>query len=167
MDIKKIKYGQLVGIGEASHGTSEYQIQRLKIIKYLRQQGPIQVFIEASYPVIESLKVPNLTQHEFKNLLVESKIFGFYKSKEFLELLWYLYYNKIPFYGVDIQIRGQERLIKNPITDYISKFYKKSYTDNNFRDEKIQELIDILWDKSTRGIFLAHNYHISRYVRFT
>ena len=170
MNIKNIKYGKLVGIGEASHGTKEYQKIRLDIIKYLHSLGPIQVFIEDTYPAVESIKIPNKTRSEFNKIVKKSDLFDFTKSDEFCKILWFLYKNKIPFYGVDIQINGVEKLIKNPIVDYILTFYKDIDTNtrnSNFRDEKMQELINILWDEDTRGIFLSHNYHISKYVGFT
>ena len=56
-----------------------------------------------------------------------------------------------------MQIHPSER--DTPIVQWI-----KAYSGD--RSAGMHKLIQLLWDKSTRGIFLAHNYHVSSYTKF-
>ena len=161
MDLNTIKFGSLVGLGEASHGTCEYQRARLEIIKYLNSKGPIQVFIEARFVPIELLKKPGLSKTEFIEKIKNVPLFSFMKSKFFCKILWYLYKNHIPFFGVDTQINDLDTL-HHPILEWINEYNK----NNSNRSDGMIKLISLIWDKSTRGVFIAHNYHVSKYVGF-
>lgn len=169
LDITKIKYGNLIGLGESTHGTKEYQIVRLNIIKYLHSQYSIQVFIEANYVAIELLKVPNITKKEYINNIKKSILFNHLKSNVFCDILWFLHSNKIPYFGVDVQINIKENY-PSPIVKWIKNYNEKMFHGKKdyigYRSKGMIELINILWDQTTQGIFLAHNYHISGYVDF-
>jgi len=165
MDITTIKYGRLVGIGESSHGTREFQDVRLEIIQHLHSLSPIQVFIEANYIAIELLKVPGISRQDYIAKVKRSILFHHLKSDAFCKILWFLQSNHIPYFGVDMQINKAEPTF-NPVVTWIRKYRGQNKDKNLNRSHGMHALIELLRDPSTRAIFLAHNYHVSKYTSF-
>lgn len=154
-----IRQYDLFGLGEGSHGTKEYQIIRLNIIKQIHKIYRIILFIEEDYFKLDFFKTlnRNLTKSTFISTIMKSQIYCFYKSKEFIEILYYAYRNNIPVIGVDIQT-GTDKEKLTDLEKYIvkmnSKFIKKSTNKLKLRDTSMQSAIDMLIKGvDAKGIF--------------
>lgn len=158
----------IIGIGEASHGTVEFQIFRKVLLSYLvsRHQN-LEVFIETPYSSLRELQRPGLSEDKFNSILRNSKVYEFYKAGFFPSLLYELYKRKIRFRGIDVYLNGLEQGIEN---SEVGKFVlnannelKKKW-DDRFRDNGMQELIARIQEKGSLVILFSHNYHISKKV---
>ena len=153
LDFNKIKFGSVVGIGEASHGTREYQRIRLQLLRFLHKQGSMQVLIEAPYAEVERIKtIKNINQLD--QTVEKSAIFDFYKSVEFKKILRYLVAEGIPFFGTDIDHgRGANIPTVNKIAEWVSAMNDRLYSKANwgkkeweFREHCMQELARRLYN---------------------
>lgn len=89
-----LKDKQVVGLGEASHGTHEFYVQKGRIIKYLvQEEGYKRLAIEATSSTIEPLDI--FIQQGTGDLKGMLKSMGLYNCKEMYDLcMWIRDYNK-------------------------------------------------------------------------
>lgn len=114
---RELRNNQVIGLGEASHGTSEFYLQKGRIIKYLVEKLEYRLLIfEADREVIKNIN--NWIQGENGNLRTSMKPMVLYNVKEIASIFeWLREYNgrrsapdRIELVGVD-----EMRLLGDPL----------------------------------------------------
>lgn len=177
--ILDIKNHKIIGIGEGSHGTREYQILRIKLIrdiyKKFAAEYNIIVFIEDGYFDLKFMNQLAATKfRDFVKIIKNSNLYDFYKSPEFIILLYYLHQHKIPVFGVDVQNIPENINPADDLEKYIirtnQKFKPTMSNDqrNAIRKGAMLHIINKITKDyhNPKSIVLAHNYHVSGYENF-
>lgn len=144
-----LKDKSIVGLGDASHGISEFYFQQRRIMEYLIQN--------ANYKTI-ALEAPSDYIKPLNTFITEGvgvpkdqlKSMGLYNSKEFYDLiLWLVNYNKTKDDDHKVKLIG--------IDD-------ESYWGDPFtRDEQMaNNFIENFKVNKSKTIILAHNLHIAK-----
>lgn len=119
-----VKNINIIGLGEVSHGSHENFIIKNKIVQFLaKRDSSFNVYALESNMAKGSLInnfIHNNTNSSPKEVL--QNVHGIYQSQEFIDLLnWMKDYNKIDFYGFDIQYFQQSIIeIKKELKDKTS-----------------------------------------------
>jgi len=120
----RLEDARIVGMGEATHGTREFQQFKRRMFRFLVEQLGFTVFgIEANWP--ESLEVNRYVLGADVNPL-PSLGFGWWQTEDMMALLhWMRQYNqdpahtrKLKFYGFDMQVPG---LAESNVIDYLGR----------------------------------------------
>ena len=169
----------IIGIGEGSHGTKEYQILRTKLVQDIYHKfgstNSIIVFIEEGYFRLKFFNsLPKTKFKDFVKIIADADIYPFYKSIEFIILLYYLHKHQIPTFGMDIQNVPEDISPINLLEEYVVKQNKKILAEmnnkqfNNLRKISTKNIIKEISKKypNPKIIILAHNYHVSGYENF-
>lgn len=115
---------RVVAMGEATHGTREFQQLKIRMFRFLVEELGFTVFgIEANWP--ESLAVNRYVLGEGVDPIARSG-FSYWQTEDMLELLrWMREYNRMPehtrklkFYGFDMQVPG---LAEATVLDYLRR----------------------------------------------
>lgn len=133
--LDKLATKKIVGLGEATHGTSEFFKAKHRIFQYLVEEHGFKVFaFEADFG--ESLYINQAIQdgraEDIKGLMLKYMKFWTWKTEEVLDLLeWMAIYNqgkadvdKVHYMGVDCQFNTY-----NPqwILDYLQQYDEELY----------------------------------------
>jgi erythromycin esterase len=120
----RLQDARIVGMGEATHGTREFQQFKFRMFRFLVEQLGFTVFgIEANWP--ESLEVNRYVLGADVDP-VPGLGFGWWQTEDMMALLrWMRQYNqdaaharKLKFYGFDMQAPGQA---ESNILDYLGR----------------------------------------------
>ena len=139
---------KLIGLGECTHGTSEFTTMRKQIFQYLvEQHGFNTIFIEADYSACLRLnRYVNGAEDTIQKAINELLYFAWTteEMKNFVE--WIRDYNltnkaKIQFVGCDPSSKSQLNFRDSCMAVNIIEYLKKN--------------------ASSKGIFIAHNGHIA------
>lgn len=132
------KSKKLIGIGECTHGTSEFTSMRHRIFKYLvENHGFNTVFIEADYGATIRLNAYINGENDSLDQALNEVVYFAWRTEEMKKLVeWIREYNqqaslKIQFIGCDMQSISDEQLV-------FERFYKQY---------KKQELPEFLYNK--------------------
>jgi len=143
----KDKY--VVGLGEASHGTHEFYVQKGRIIKYLvLEEGYKMLALEATSGTIEPLdKFVRYGTGDLKGIL---KSMGLYNCKEMYDLcIWLMDYNKTKPEKDKFILAGVDN----------EEYWADPYT----RDELMAgNLIEKQHASQCKTIIWSHNLHIAK-----
>lgn len=110
-----ISYNEIVGVGEATHGTSEFFKAKHRIFRYMVEHHGFKIFaIEADFgeSVFINQAVLNSDKSQLEALMMEKMQFWTWRTTEVLNLLtWMCDYNvgkpeeeKVQYWGVDCQL---------------------------------------------------------------
>jgi erythromycin esterase-like protein len=151
---KILKGKNLVGLGEASHGTQEFYFQKGRIVKYLVRREKYRVFaLESPTTYIEPIN--NYIQTGKGDLKSMLKSMGLYNSDEFYQLCqWLKSFNESQSPNDRVKMLGfdDEQYWSNPVT----------------RDEKMAEsFIKAHKQDSPKSILWAHNLHLAKDTTMT
>ena len=122
---------EIIGLGEGTHGTSEfYQIRHTLSEQLIRQLDFNIIALEANY--YEGVQLNNYINHGKGNLsaIIDSMLLWCWHSQEFMNSIkWLKSYNdtvpeikKVKIYGIDIQSRKEEADI---VIDYLQEVNAK------------------------------------------
>jgi erythromycin esterase len=109
---KKLKDVDVIGLGEATHGTKEFFELKTKMFKYLVEKQDVKLFgIEANFAACYDINKYVLTGEGNAKEALSKNGYWVWQSQEVLELIeWMKDYNKgkksnqkIQFYGYDMQ----------------------------------------------------------------
>lgn len=109
---KKLKHVDVIGLGEATHGTKEFFELKNKIFKYLVEKQDVKLFgIEANFAACYDINKYVLTGEGDAKEALSKNGYWVWQSQEVLDLIeWMKNYNKgktsnqkIKFYGYDMQ----------------------------------------------------------------
>src|SRR5690606_30006898 len=151
---------KVIGIGESTHGTSEFTSMRHRIFKYLEKKHQFNtVFIEADFGACERINRYIHGDNDTIQKALDEVILSPWRTEEMLEFIeWMREYkstenlNKIEFVGVDMQlpksnlIELKRRLIsKNSVySDSISKYLTNTYSELINNSNQRKALTDLL-----------------------
>lgn len=142
-----VKDKQIIGLGEASHGTSEFYIQKGRIVKYLVNELNYRLIaFEAPNTAVQPLN--SYIQDGSGDVTVLLKNMGLYNSEEMLQLCnWLQQYNKT---GKEkVQLIGTDR--------------EEFWSDPMMRDEWMALVfMEEHAQKKGKAIVWAHNLHIAK-----
>ncbi|OXA93751.1 erythromycin esterase family protein [Flavobacterium hercynium] len=146
---KVLKDKHIVGLGEASHGTHEFYLQKSRIIEYLiKEENYKTLALEATSASIESLNKFILNgDGDIKTML---KSMGLYNSKEMYDLcVWIMNYNKTKTNNDKFRLVGIDH------EDYWADPYTrdKLMAENFIAQNSISHRKTIIW---------SHNLHIAK-----
>lgn len=120
-----VQNAQVIAIGEASHGISEFQTLRRDLFWELqRQLGFNTIFLEAGYAECFRIDqyIKNKTNTSLK-ILLDSLDYYPWRSQEMINFIEELrihniaHANELSFYGVDMQFVGQAILLLKKVVD--------------------------------------------------
>jgi len=170
----------LIGIGESDHGTKEIQVLRLKLIKkyYKKYFKYFVLLIEDNY--VSWIDIDGYKPESYDDLtkfIKTQNIFSFYKSKEFIDIIWWCKKKNISIFGVDVQEYYTKNSPKKTIPIYINNILQestpklqkmlpkcmKTFKWNKYqeiRDNAMKKIMKYFLKKYKNGAFLAHNYHV-------
>ncbi|MCY1494305.1 Erythromycin esterase [compost metagenome] len=145
----ELKENTILGLGEASHGTHEFYLQKAHIIKYLIKNSDYKLI---GFELTKTYTTPinNYLQNGKGNLKEIVKELRLYNSQEIFDLFqWIKEYNqsqpatkKVTIFGFD-----SEDFWSNPLT----------------RDKYMSEaIIEIQKTNKAKAIIWAHNVHIAK-----
>ena len=109
---EKLKHVEVIGLGEATHGTKEFFELKNKMFKYLVEKQDVKLFgIEANFAACYDINKYVLTGEGNAKEALSKNGYWVWKSQEVLDLIeWMKNYNKgktsnqkIKFYGYDMQ----------------------------------------------------------------
>lgn len=144
-----LKDKQVVGLGEASHGTHEFYLQKARIIKYLvQEEGYRMLALEATSNTIEPLD--KFIQYGTGDLKAMLKSMGLYNCEEMYDLcIWMMEYNKTK------PEKDKFRLVGIDNEEY--------WADPYSRDELMAgNFIERQRASQGRTIIWSHNLHIAK-----
>ncbi|MBB2148073.1 erythromycin esterase family protein [Pedobacter gandavensis] len=109
-----IKNAKIVGIGEATHGTSEFSRFKIRLLEYLvKEKGFTTLALEESIATCDQMnRLLNLPSAALRGSLLSMPFYKTWKTEEMLGLFtWLNHYNlsqqkKIRFIGVDMEDLG-------------------------------------------------------------
>jgi len=128
---------RIVGMGEATHGTHEFQATKFRMFKFLVEQLGYKLFaIEANFT--ECRKVNDYVMYGKGDArkAIGGTYFWTWKTKEMVQMIeWMRVYNnnkpdtaKVKFYGFDMQFdRGALASIKEKLKKVDSGYYYKNF----------------------------------------
>lgn len=144
-----LKYNTVLGLGEASHGTHEFYIQKQRIIQYaVTRLGYKLIGFEASEEMVKPIN--QCLQGGKADLKKLMKNMGLYNAVEIYNLFqWITEYNKTQM--------PDQRVILFGFDD--PSFWPDPYTRDQLMAEKIKEARNI---KQAKTIVWSHNVHIAK-----
>ena len=153
---KKLKDVDVIGLGEATHGTKEFFELKTKMFKYLVEKQDVKLFgIEANFAACYDINKYVLTGEGNAKEALSKNGYWVWQSQEVLELIeWMKDYNKgkksnqkIQFYGYDMQ-DGTSCVVW--LDNYLSK--NSPSFNMNLLPEKIEEYKTELRDLDDRKL---------------
>jgi erythromycin esterase len=153
---KKLKDVDVIGLGEATHGTKEFFELKTKMFKYLVEKQDVKLFgIEANFAACYDINKYVLTGEGNAKEALSKNGYWVWQSQEVLELIeWIKDYNKgkksnqkIQFYGYDMQ-DGTSCVVW--LDNYLSK--NSPSFNMNLLPEKIEEYKTELRDLDDRKL---------------
>lgn len=153
---KKLKDVDVIGLGEATHGTKEFFELKTKMFKYLVEKQDVKLFgIEANFAACYDINKYVLTGEGNAKEALSKNGYWVWQSQEVLELIeWMKNYNKgkksnqkIQFYGYDMQ-DGTSCVVW--LDNYLSK--SSPSFNMNLLPEKIEEYKTELRDLDDRKL---------------
>ena len=173
---------RLVGLGEATHGNSDFQNLKLEVLKTLVEKNNLKSFaIEADFG--EGMMINNYIHGNKRDENI-SRIFSFniYHTKNMSDLINYMFdYNqkvkaedKLSFYGFDMQ--NPEKSMKlildfckenNILEDKNLQKEISFIKDKNFKISQIKDKEDLLLEIKAHADALSSNYarEVSRAIK--
>jgi erythromycin esterase len=140
---EKLKKSEVIGLGEATHGTKEFFELKSRVFKYLVKHQNVKLFgIEANFAACYDINKYVLTGEGDAKEELSRNGYWVWQSQEVLDLIeWMKIYNKgkstdqmIQFYGYDIQDATSCVIwLDKYLSRYITNF------DKNLLPEKIEE----------------------------
>lgn len=176
------KNKRLIGLGECTHGTSEFTSMRHRIFKYLvENHGFNTIFIEADYGATMRLNAYINGENDSLDQALNEILYFAWRTEEMEKLVeWMREYNqnapvKIQFIGCDMQSISDERLVferyckqykKQELPEFI---YNKEY---RFEDKESRDRARNEWNafysknlsKNQDNIFLDNS--ISQFLNY-
>ena len=141
--IEKLKKAEVIGLGEATHGTKEFFELKSRVFKYLVQKQNVKLFgIEANFAACYDINKYVLTGEGNAKEALSRNGYWVWQSQEVLDLIeWMKNYNKgksadqmIQFYGYDMQDATSCVIwLDKYLSKYITNF------DKSLLPEKIEE----------------------------
>jgi len=140
---EKLKNAEVIGLGEATHGTKEFFELKSRVFKYLVQNQNIKLFgIEANFAACYDINKYVLTGEGDAKEALSRNGYWVWQSQEVLDLIeWMKNYNKgksadqmIQFYGYDMQDATSCVIW---LDKYLSKYIPNF--DKSLLPEKIEE----------------------------
>ena len=173
---------EVVGLGEATHGNSDFQDLKLEVLKTLVEKNKVKSFaIEADFG--EGMIINNYIHGKKKDENI-SNVFSFniYHTKNMNDLINYMFdYNqkakdedKLSFYGFDMQNPGKSiELIldfckeNNILEDKNLQEEFSFIKDKNFKISQIKDREDLLLEIKAHADALSSNYarEVSRAIK--
>jgi erythromycin esterase len=153
---EKLKNIEVIGLGEATHGTKEFFELKSKFFKYLVENQDVKLFgIEANFAACYEINKYVLTGEGNAKEALSRNGYWVWQSKEVLDLIeWMKDYNKekgsnqkIQFYGYDMQDATSCVVW---LDNYLSK--NSSSFNKNLLPEKIEENKNALRDIDDKGL---------------
>lgn len=144
---EKIKNAEVIGLGEATHGTKEFFELKAKLFKYLVEKHNIKLFgIEANFGACYDINKYVIYGEGNAKEALSKNGYWVWQSQEVLDLIeWMKNYNvgkpkesQIQFYGYDMQNASAE-------IEWLEKYLTKSIP--NFSKELLPEKFDTSADK--------------------
>jgi len=147
--INELRGKSIVGLGEASHGTQEFYVQKARIITYLISKCDYKLL---AFETPQSMMAPiNLyLQTGEGNLMELMKNLALYSTEEIYDL-----FQRIRQYNKNNAVENRVVLIGLDHEDY----WGDPYTRDKFMTEN---LIQSLADKKRKTIVWTHNVHIMK-----
>ncbi len=146
---KKLKNKSIIGLGEASHGTQEFYIQKRRIIQYLTSKDNYKIIaFECPQTAIEPIN--QYLQNGSGDLAAMLKPMGLYNSEELYKLFqWLMEFNKSKSSTDKVKLIGFDS------AEYWGNPLKRDQlmSENFTKTHKIKKLKTILW---------AHNLHLAK-----
>ena len=140
---EKLKKAEVIGLGEATHGTKEFFELKSRVFKYLVQKQNVKLFgIEANFAACYDINKYVLTGEGNAKEALSRNGYWVWQSQEVLDLIeWMKNYNKgksadqmIQFYGYDMQDATSCVIwLEKYLSKYIANF------DKSLLPEKIEE----------------------------
>jgi erythromycin esterase len=140
---EKLKKAEIIGLGEATHGTKEFFELKSRVFKYLVQNQNVKLFgIEANFAACYDINKYVLTGEGNAKEALSRNGYWVWQSQEVLDLIeWMKNYNKgksadqmIQFYGYDMQDATSCVIwLDKYLSKYITNF------DKSLLPEKIEE----------------------------
>jgi erythromycin esterase len=140
---EKLKKAEVIGLGEATHGTKEFFELKSRVFKYLVQNQNVKLFgIEANFAACYDINKYVLTGEGNAKEALSRNGYWVWQSQEVLDLIeWMKNYNKgksadqmIQFYGYDMQDATSCVIwLDKYLSKYITNF------DKSLLPEKIEE----------------------------
>lgn len=138
------KNKKLIGLGECTHGTSEFTSMRHRIFKYLvENHGFNTIFIEADYGATMRLNAYINGDNDSLDRALNEILYFAWRTEEMKKLVeWMREYNqnapvKIQFIGCDMQSISDERLVLDRLNKQFQKDeLPKFITDKNYSFEE-------------------------------
>lgn len=154
-----IQNAQVIAIGEASHGISEFQTLRRDLFWELqRKLGFNAIFLEAGYA--ECLRIDQYIKNNTKTslkVLLDSLDYYPWRSKEMINFIEELrvynisHGNELSFYGVDMQFVGQAIFLLKQVVDIRKDLFSNeqirfvnSFSEESIFNEDIQSELNLL-----------------------
>lgn len=153
---EKLKNIEVIGLGEATHGTKEFFEFKSKLFKYLVEKHDVKLFgIEANFAACYSINKYVLTGEGNAKEALSRNGYWVWQSQEVLDLIeWMKDYNlgktsnqKIQFYGYDMQDATSCVVW---LDNYLSK--NSSSFNKNLLPEKIEENKTALRELDDKGL---------------
>jgi len=142
--IPTLQNRRLIGMGEATHGTHEFQAVKFRMLKFLVEKMGYRLFgIEANFTKCRQVDDYVLYGKGDARTAINGTYFWTWKTKEMLQMVeWMHTYNlnkpdttKVKFYGFDMQYDSVAcKLIKDKLIKLDSNYYKAHfYSLSNLR----------------------------------
>jgi erythromycin esterase len=140
---KKLKKAEVIGLGEATHGTKEFFELKSRVFKYLVQKQNVKLFgIEANFAACYDINKYVLTGEGDAKEALSRNGYWVWQSQEVLDLIeWMKNYNKGKSAGQMIQFYGYDMQDATSCVIWLDKYLSKYITnfDKSLLPEKIEE----------------------------
>ena len=150
---EKLKKAEVIGLGEATHGTKEFFELKSRVFKYLVQNQNVKLFgIEANFAACYDINKYVLTGEGNAKEALSRNGYWVWQSQEVLDLIeWMKNYNKgksadqmIQFYGYDMQdatscVIWLDKYLSKYITNFDKSLFPEKIEENKIELRKLDD----------------------------